>query len=162
MKHKDKGETLSKEGCGRVVISKLYGVVCSYTMESSIFPAAYDAYIGKTVKFPERNTEFLLSPPDSQTLRFSPLHSEGQVHENVLVLENRRLGAAMMVSVLDMLEKNPYSRLKDGFVEGFCKELSYKLLQNEERFKMMDVKAHQKSRMIAEYLRSKFEDPLNR
>ena len=32
MKHKDRGELLSKEGCGRVVINKLYGVLQSYTV----------------------------------------------------------------------------------------------------------------------------------
>jgi len=29
-----------------------------------------------------------------------------------LVAENKRLGSAMMVTVLDVLEKNPYTRLK--------------------------------------------------
>ena len=41
MKHKDKGESLTKEGCARVVMGKNYGVACSYTMESSIFSSIY-------------------------------------------------------------------------------------------------------------------------
>ena len=36
------------------------------------------------------------------------------------------------------------------------------MLQNEERFKMMDMKAHQKSKMILEYIRNKFEDPIHK
>jgi hypothetical protein len=58
MKHKDKGELLTKEGCGRVVINKLYGVLQSYTVESSVFPASYDCFIGKNVKSEERNKDF--------------------------------------------------------------------------------------------------------
>ncbi len=61
MKHKDKGELLSKEGCGRVVISKLCEVICSYTVESSIFPSAYTAFIHKKVKNEEKNQDFQIS-----------------------------------------------------------------------------------------------------
>ena len=35
---KDKGETMTKEGCARVVLSKLAGITYSYTLETSIFP----------------------------------------------------------------------------------------------------------------------------
>lgn len=50
MKHKDRGESLTKEGCGRVVISKMAGIVCSYTLESSVFPSSYEPFINKVPK----------------------------------------------------------------------------------------------------------------
>ncbi len=65
-----------------------------------------------------------------------------------------------MISILDMIEKNPYTRLNDSFVYNFCKELSGKLLQNEERFKLMDIKAYQKARSINEYIKNQFQDSL--
>lgn len=58
MKHKDRGELLTKEGCGRVVINRLYGVLQSYTVESSVFPASYHCFIGKNVRGEEKNKDF--------------------------------------------------------------------------------------------------------
>lgn len=48
---KDKGETLTKEGCARVVISKMANVIYSYTVETAIFP-----YLAKEPLHPIANT----------------------------------------------------------------------------------------------------------
>ena len=73
MKHKDKGEQLSKEGCGRVVMNKNYGVVCSYTMESSIFSSAYSKSQHKAAKSEEKNIEFAIVQGNNKTYGFQPL-----------------------------------------------------------------------------------------
>ena len=41
MKHKDKGEDKSKEGCGRVMAYKVGKAARSYTLESSMIPNFY-------------------------------------------------------------------------------------------------------------------------
>ena len=127
MKHKDRGETLSKEGCGRVVVNKTLGVVCSYTIESSIFPSSYTNFIHKTSKSEEKNKDFALC---SEEERFE-LIKGGESKENIIIVENKELGRMLMTSVLDVIEKNPFSRLKEGSIGRYTKEVSGKLLQNE-------------------------------
>ena len=53
MKMKDRGETMSKEGCARVVISKIANIIYSYTVETSIFP-----YNNKQPVLPATNRAF--------------------------------------------------------------------------------------------------------
>lgn len=48
-----------------------------------------------------------------------------------MVSENKLLGRSILVSILDMIKKNPYSRLPDDYNESYCKELSLRLFQNE-------------------------------
>ena len=59
-----------------------------------------------------------------------------------------------MVSILDMTKKNPYCRLADDFNETYCKDLSLKLFQNEERFKLLDIKAYQKCKLISQLIKT--------
>jgi hypothetical protein len=122
MRHKDKGESMSKEGCGRVVISKFCGFPSSYTVESSIFPSSYHNFIKKSVKSMEKNIDFTkTSDPPEEVYYFDPIYSQGHHNQNIIIAENKRLGKAMMISILDMLEKNPYTRLKEGFNVTFFK-----------------------------------------
>ena len=67
-----------------------------------------------------------------------------------------------MISLLDMVNKNPFSRFKDNAKQSIVKQIALKLLQNEERFKLMDIKANQKVKMIHQFIKNKFEDPLNK
>lgn len=67
-------------------------------------------------------------------------------YQNIIVAENKRLGKALMISILDMVQKNPYSRLKEGFNANYFKEKPAKLLANEERFKLMDMRAYSKAK----------------
>lgn len=67
-----------------------------------------------------------------------------------------------MVSILDMIKKNPYSRLSEEFNDVFYREASAKLLQKEDRFKLMDIKAYHKSKMIQSYVKTLFEDKIDR
>lgn len=67
-----------------------------------------------------------------------------------------------MVSILDMTKKNPYCRLSEDFNENYCRDLSLKLFQNEERFKLLDIKAYQKCKLISQLIKSNIEDRLDR
>lgn len=113
MKHKDRGEALSKEGCGRVVISKMCSVACSYTVESSIFPLSYTKYIHKVYKSQPQNTDFTMtSERHGETYYYEPVCVTTDLSEHVIIAENKRLGKSLMISILDMLYKNPYTRLR--------------------------------------------------
>jgi len=61
-----------------------------------------------------------------------------------------------MVSILDMIRKNPYSRFDYETMDSICKEICSKLLQSEDRFKLMDIKAYQKSKSIQSYIKTCF------
>lgn len=66
------------------------------------------------------------------------------------------LGSQILISILDILEKNPYSRFFDDTLENYRKQISQQLLQNEDRFKLLDIRAHQKSKMISKFIKEQF------
>ncbi len=69
----------------------------------------------------EKNIDFTkTSDPPEEVYYFDPIYSQGH-NQNIIIAENKRLGKAMMISILDMLEKNPYTRLKEGFNVTFFK-----------------------------------------
>lgn len=150
MKMKDKGEPLTKEGCARVVISKMANVIYSYTVETAIFP-----YLNKEATLPVSNSDFRLN----QDYYFENPKVEDLINryniKNQLFLDNMMLGNALMVTILDILEKNPYSRFPnlEQTLENYRKEISQNLLQTEERFKLLDIKAYQKVRNIGKCCR---------
>lgn len=79
-----------------------------------------------------------------------------------MVSENKLLGRSIMISILDMVKKNPYTRLPDDFNENYCRDHSLRLFQNEERFKLLDIKAYQKCKMITQLIRTNIEERLER
>lgn len=75
------------------------------------------------------------------------------------------IGKAMMVSLLDRVEKNPWSRLgseEAKSMEMIRKTLAFEVLNGEERFKMLDVKAYHKAKWISKYSGGVFLDKINR
>lgn len=70
-----------------------------------------------------------------------------------------------MVSLLDRVEKNPFSRLTNSSfknLENLRKALAFEVLNNEERFKMLDIKAYQKVKFISKYSNEAFSDKINK
>lgn len=72
------------------------------------------------------------------------------------------LGRSILISILDMLKKNPYTRLPFEFNDNYCKDHSARLFQNEERFKLLDMKANQKCKMITHLIKLTIEDRLDK
>lgn len=75
------------------------------------------------------------------------------------------IGRAIMVSLLDRVEKNPFSRLPNTTfknLEGLRKVLAFEVLNNEQRFKMLDIKAYQKAKFINKYSNEAFADKINK
>jgi hypothetical protein len=128
-----------------------------------MFPASYDYFSSKVVKCEEKNRDFTYQSQESQEIYgFEPIYHVDFDHQNIIVTENKILGRAILVSILDMLRKNPYTRLADDFNECFSKDHSARLFQNEERFKLMDIKAYQKCKMITQLIKLGIEDKLDR
>jgi hypothetical protein len=61
-----------------------------------------------------------------------------------------------------MIRKNPYGRFAEEGMDAVSKDICIKLLQTEDRFKLMDMKAYQKSRLIQSYIKSCFEDKIDK
>jgi hypothetical protein len=76
---------------------------------------------------------------------------------------NYELGENILVSILDVVEKNPYSRIPNSehkTLEALRRSLATELLQEEERFKMLDLKAYQKTKSITRYIQEAFIDKI--
>lgn len=69
--------------------------------------------------------------------------------KNQIIIDNMMLGSSLIISLLDILEKNPFTRLTQEEIVKLRKDLSQDLLQKEERFKLLDLKAYQKCKNIA-------------
>ena len=69
--------------------------------------------------------------------------------KNQIIIDNMMLGSSLLISLLDILEKNPFTRLTQEEIVKLRKDLSQDLLQKEERFKLLDLKAYQKCKNIA-------------
>lgn len=69
------------------------------------------------------------------------------------IRDNMRLGEGLMISILDLFQKNPYTRINNlpQALELYRKDIAQGLFQNEERFKQIDVKAYQKVRNISKF-----------
>lgn len=98
MTFKDSAEVMTKEGCGRVVAYRLTGITHSYTLELGVHSGQRNELAA------ESNTEVKI---------------EGQGYVNYG--ENREVmftqvsfkeaGRALLISILDILELNPYTRV---------------------------------------------------
>ena len=58
-----------------------------------------------------------------------------------------------MTTILDILQKNPYTRYPNiqQSLDLYRKQISQSLLQGQERFKLLDIKAYQKVRNITKF-----------
>jgi hypothetical protein len=101
MKSRDKNEELTKEGCGRVAIHRLSGIIYSYTIECGMFS----------------NRSLATAPPLSNRLfypkGFKPPEDPGPCDSPRMQVpeDYQELGTAILISILDTFERNPYSRL---------------------------------------------------
>ena len=110
MNAKDRFENLTKEGCGRVVMHKEANIIHSYSLECGIISAINF----NTIPEPS-NTDFRADGKG-----FLPEEIEGSDYEGIKMADSsvlftqdsyRNLGKNLLVSILDVFDKNPYSRV---------------------------------------------------
>lgn len=107
---KDKGEKLTKEGAGRVCVYRMSNIIHSYTLECGFH---YSNTLNRVVHPKQGHTssnkanityrETDVTNIDSQVYKENPPYYTIEMYEDI--------GKAMLVSILDIFEKNPCSRL---------------------------------------------------
>ena len=78
---------------------------------------------------------------------------------------NYQLGESILITILDVVDKNPYTRILNSehhSLESMRKSLATEIFQEEERFKMLDLKAYQKTKNIIKYIQEVFTDKIER
>ena len=98
MSMKDKNEPLSKEGCSRVVVGKITGLVNCFTMEIGIWEVEGEEEVGEV---------------NGREFEWGGMRVEEDQGEDcgVLLRAWRNVGKEMMVSLIDRIDKNPFSRI---------------------------------------------------
>lgn len=111
MNAKDTNEDMTKEGCGRVVMYRLANIIHSYSLECGIISANKINVIPDPV-----NTQFQINDkrfvPDPLENNKDPIYNT-KTEEGPLFTEDmyRNLGKNLLVSILDVFDKNPYNRV---------------------------------------------------
>lgn len=98
MKAKDKRDGLSKEGSGRVALYRATGLALCFTMEANYHSGAVTNTLAESG---------LQEPVEART--DSKLYESGPPVYTVEILEDA--GKAIGISLLDSIDKNPYSRV---------------------------------------------------
>lgn len=110
MNAKDRFEDLTKEGCGRVVMHKEANIIHSYSLECGIISAN-----NLNVSPEPSNLNFTIDERG-----FVKEAIEEQDYEGIRMTDNsflftqdsyRNLGKNLLVSILDVFDKNPYNRV---------------------------------------------------
>jgi hypothetical protein len=108
MNSKDRGETLTKEGAGRVCVYKTSNIIHSYTLEcgfhfsnelSQVAPPSVNKYLPPGMSCNETEVTNIAS----DMYKESPVYYTSEIYEDV--------GKAMLVSILDIFQKNPCTRI---------------------------------------------------
>lgn len=99
MSSKDKQDVLSKKGCGRVFAYKKAGIVHSYTVECGYYRGMVNEDI------PETNVGWANGGrgcTNSDNRNTGKIYTTGNYRE---------IGRGLMITVLDVVGANPYSRV---------------------------------------------------
>ncbi|EAR85016.2 zinc carboxypeptidase family protein (macronuclear) [Tetrahymena thermophila SB210] len=157
MKARDKFEEMTKEGCGRVQVHQITKIIHAYTLECGFHQATQLNYLP-----PASNAEFKIN--DVLGFDYDPAEDnqseiyKGKKEPPVFVpILYQDVGKAILVTILDIFEKNPYSRIPNS---------SYKTIDNIrrsigwdcariERFRK-DPLAYKKARKFNEFIQEAF------
>lgn len=149
MTMKDKNEPMSKEGCSRVVIGNITKLVHCLAMETGIYKID-----------PLRELDQI----DNKEFQFNNMGIQQTDAKGFLSMFHS-IGEAMMISLLDRIEKNPFSRLTNSSfknLEELKRSTAFEILNNEDRFKKLDFKAYQKAKFITKYCDEVFSEKINK
>lgn len=149
MYSKDRCEEQTKEGCGRVVAYRTCNVIFSYTMECGYHTHTLCQELPKPTNVAKRYGR--LGYTESESENFSAdIYKQGPPLFTPQIME--QIGRALCVTVLDIFDINPYSRLPNTqhkTLEGIRRETALQLSRNE-RFRKEDAKCQTKIKRINE------------
>lgn len=146
MNAKDSNEPFTKEGCSRVCLNRISNVPHCLTLEVGLHPTP-------------RNYE--VTPPDNPDFKFQELEYVERPPSHSIQQICAEIGAETLITLLDVVDKNPYSRIqttqhKD--VPSLRRSIAALMLQEDDRFRKLDVKAYQKVKMIDKLSQEYFAD----
>lgn len=143
MNFKDANELMTKEGCGRVVAYRTTGIVHSYTLELGFHTC-------ERRQLPaESNTNCKFK--DGEYVSFDT-PKEGLFTQ----CSFKEAGRALLISLLDIMEMNPYSRVTNDRDKDLCtlrQVIAKEIYEKEERFKLMDPALLRKMKNINQLTR---------
>ncbi|KAL4440863.1 hypothetical protein ABPG74_013844 [Tetrahymena malaccensis] len=157
MKARDKFEEMTKEGCGRVQVHQITKIIHAYTLECGFHQA------NQLNQLPSvSNAEFKIN--DVLGFDYDPAEdNQSEIYKGkkdpplFVPILYQDVGKAILVTILDIFEKNPYSRIPNS---------SYKTIDNIrrsigwdcariERFRK-DPLAYKKARKFNEFIQEAF------
>lgn len=104
---------------------KLGKAIRSYTLEVSMLPSFFYK-IQKGALKEVKNKDFCCKIEGYGT----PLKlKDEQQFQNPLIGCSKQLGNSLLVSILDMVQKNPFSRIDSDFMMVYLRQAAQKLLQ---------------------------------
>ena len=153
MNSRDRFEERTKEGCGRVVMHRLAGVIHSYSLECGIIAATRPNAVPGAP-----NREFGIG---EKGLVEEERTEPGMFDEEAY----RRLGKSMLVSVLDVFDKNPYNRIYNATpyksMEMLRRITAFEVFHKDERFRMFEKYVYGKVKNINELIRDVLNSKLH-
>lgn len=131
MSSKDRNEERTKEGCGRVVMHRMASIIHSYSLECGII-----APLKQNPIYPPLHRDFELGGRRMEAQTWMP----SQHSEHFFTQESyRQLGQAMLVSILDVFDKNPYNRVYSSphkSMELLRRVTAFEIFHTADRFRM--------------------------
>lgn len=123
---KDRNQDLTKQGCGRVVFQRDMNQIYSYTMECGYTCSNYLNQLS-SLNAPHRKIDRLgIIADDIDNVK--SVYYAGKTYFTIRSYEN--LGRCICISILDLFNKNPFSRIGntsfktiDGIKEGINEQL---------------------------------------
>jgi hypothetical protein len=137
MSAKDSNEPFTKEGCSRVCLSRISNIPHCLTLEVGLHPTARNWEVAEV-----ENVGFVGYGGLGYVERAAPQNMLEVCYE---------IGEETMITILDLVEKNPYSRLQSSQykdIGSLRRSIAALMLQEDDRFRKLDVKAYQKVKMI--------------
>ena len=109
MSLKDKNEDLSKEGCGRVVFNRNLGQIYAYTVECGYTCSNYLNDLSPLTNAHRKYEKLGIIHDDLDNIKSSYYSNKKVCYFTIRSYHN--LGKSILISILDLFEKNPYSRI---------------------------------------------------
>lgn len=108
MTSKDRMEEKTKEGCGRVNIHKICGIVHSYTLECGFHCSNYLNDLAYASNIHRKIGNYGYTEDETENVN-SEFYKKNHLYYTPEVFEN--IGKVIFISILETFDKNPYSRI---------------------------------------------------
>ncbi|KAL4490339.1 hypothetical protein ABPG72_004378 [Tetrahymena utriculariae] len=157
MKARDKFEEMTKEGCGRVQVHQITKIIHAYTLECGFHQANQLNYLP-----PVSNAEFKIN--DALGFDYDPAEdNQSEIYKGkkdppaFVPILYQDVGKAILVTILDIFEKNPYSRIPNSSyknIDNIRRSIGWDCARIE-RFRK-DPLSYKKTRKFNEFIQEAF------